>query len=211
MGVFRIHRRLTKEHIYLTSESKMRNHLANEVLNTDMLYLMKEYQKTVPNPDSLLSTITLLKETSDLVTIVTDTHPISTTTDNRLQKLLQIGQFFQTWESQIQESTLYSQNKHLITRETREDINCCINGFMSLCKLHVHSGHTITPGYVNSDIIENLFCQQRGTRNGNKHQPDTFAVRPSKQRHHSRAEYCIQEGKCQEGRNILRQKTKTGH
>ena len=93
---------------------------------------MKEYQKTVPNSDSILSTITSLKEKSDLVIFFTDTHPISTTTDNRLPKLLQIGQFFQTWESQIRESTLYSQNKHLITKETREDINCCINGFISL-------------------------------------------------------------------------------
>lgn len=37
---FRYHARLTKEHIQLSSTSKMRNHLAKEVLNTEMLRLM---------------------------------------------------------------------------------------------------------------------------------------------------------------------------
>lgn len=40
---FPIHHKLSQEHIYLTSESKMRNHLAEEVLNGEMLHLMKLY------------------------------------------------------------------------------------------------------------------------------------------------------------------------
>ena len=38
-----IHYKLSKEHIHLTNASKMRNHLAEEVLNKDMLRLMTAY------------------------------------------------------------------------------------------------------------------------------------------------------------------------
>jgi hypothetical protein len=34
-----IHRRLTNEHIFPSQQCKMRNHLAEEVLNSDMLHL----------------------------------------------------------------------------------------------------------------------------------------------------------------------------
>jgi hypothetical protein len=44
---FPIHRKLTEEHILLTPVSKMRNGLASDVLNSEMLYLMKLYQGTL--------------------------------------------------------------------------------------------------------------------------------------------------------------------
>lgn len=37
----RIHPKLTKEHVYLTNASKMRNKLANQVLDSDMHHLME--------------------------------------------------------------------------------------------------------------------------------------------------------------------------
>lgn len=37
----RLHRKLTDEHIYVTDSGKMRNHLAFEVLDNDMLILME--------------------------------------------------------------------------------------------------------------------------------------------------------------------------
>lgn len=38
----RVHQRLTNDHIFLTKLSKMRNHLAEEVLDENMLHLMKK-------------------------------------------------------------------------------------------------------------------------------------------------------------------------
>lgn len=37
---FPIHHKLTQEHIFLISENKMRNHLAEHLLNCEMLLLM---------------------------------------------------------------------------------------------------------------------------------------------------------------------------
>ena len=37
----RIHYKLTDEHLHPDNASKMRNHLAKEILNKDMLYLMQ--------------------------------------------------------------------------------------------------------------------------------------------------------------------------
>ncbi|KAJ8321537.1 hypothetical protein KUTeg_000913 [Tegillarca granosa] len=42
---FPVHHKLTQEHFFLTSESKMRNHLAEDVLNDKMIHLMELYQK----------------------------------------------------------------------------------------------------------------------------------------------------------------------
>lgn len=42
---FRIHPKLTKQHVYVADLDKMKNHLAEEVLNHHMLYLMKVRDK----------------------------------------------------------------------------------------------------------------------------------------------------------------------
>ena len=67
---------LTKDHIELTSASKMRNRLAEQVLDKDMLFLMKSYQATLNDPERLSATIQLLEKTSVLVELFGDTRPI---------------------------------------------------------------------------------------------------------------------------------------
>lgn len=69
---FRIHRQLTKEYVELTSATKMRNKLAEQVLDNDMLFLMKSYQATHDKPELISSTISFLENTSVLVKIFTD-------------------------------------------------------------------------------------------------------------------------------------------
>ena len=70
----RIHRHLTKEHVVLTPASKMRNNLATQVLDGDMLYLMKSYQATVQEPKRLSATVKLLENTSVLVEFFMETN-----------------------------------------------------------------------------------------------------------------------------------------
>lgn len=50
----------------------MRNGLASDDLNSEMLYLMKIYQGTLDNPARLASTVELLENTSILVNIFLD-------------------------------------------------------------------------------------------------------------------------------------------
>jgi hypothetical protein len=46
-SAFPVHHKLTQEHIFLTSVNKMRNHLAEEVLNSEMLHLMELYKESL--------------------------------------------------------------------------------------------------------------------------------------------------------------------
>lgn len=42
---FPVHHKLSQDHIYLTSEAKMRNHLAEQILNEEMLHLMNYFNR----------------------------------------------------------------------------------------------------------------------------------------------------------------------
>lgn len=65
---FPFHHKLSQEHIYLTSESKMRSHLAEEVLNGEMLHLMKLYQDSLGEAGRKFDgTVEILTHTSALI------------------------------------------------------------------------------------------------------------------------------------------------
>ena len=168
---FRYFHHLTRDHVYLNSQAKMRNHLAMNVLGPDMLNLMTKYKESLGNEGQKLSaTITLLEHTSFLVTFYSDCHKkISTTKDTRIHDLMTTLEFFHTWEEQF--SVPKDKVKHLITKETRQDIDSCIYGFVSMIGVVEKLGLAILPGYINSDLIENWFCQHRGLRNGFNQNP----------------------------------------
>ena len=169
-NILRIHKKLTKEHLEITPTSKMRNKLAREVLDADMLYLMQAYQNSsqCKNPRRLDASIKVLKNTSVLVDIFSDKHrPVKDMSDTRLDKLLDVLAFFNTWEQNAGgKDAEIKQSPNLITKETREDINSAITGFIQVCKKAVSLGLSVNPGFFNSDGVENFFCQQRGLRNG---------------------------------------------
>lgn len=168
---FRLHPKLTKDHIELSGAAKMRNGLANQVLDANMLVLMNAYQKSLPltSRDTLDSSIKLLENTSVLVDIFHDyKRPITGVNDDRVQQLDKVLKFFQAWQTEILSSnaTTKVKNSRLITKETREDIESCLTGFIELVKYVAKLGMALVPGFINSDPVENFFCQQRGIRNG---------------------------------------------
>lgn len=75
-------------------------------------------------------------------------------------------------------SCIFRRKNH-ITSETRTDINSSFVGFVSLCKLFLTGQNSINPGYLNSDIVENLFGQQRGLRNGMNTNPTVAQYGPA--------------------------------
>ena len=79
----------------------MRNRLAEEVLNKEMLFLMKSYQATLSTPEKLASIVELLEHTSILVDFFSDTRPIASASDRRLEDLNKVLKFFNGWEEQI--------------------------------------------------------------------------------------------------------------
>ena len=168
---FRFFHRFTREHVFLNSQGKMRNHLATDVLGPEMLLLMQKYQESLGSEgQKLQATITLLEHTSFLVKFFSNCHnKICSSSDSRISGLLETLNFFYTWESQFTLPKL--KHKHLITKETRQDIDSCIYGFVSLLKSAESLKLSLLPGYINSDLIENWFCQHRGLRNGFNQNP----------------------------------------
>ena len=69
--------------------------------------------------------------------------------------------------------------KHLIPRETQEDIDACIYGFMHLAKVACDINVPVSPGYINSDLIENWFAQMRSLQNGANNHPTLKQIGPS--------------------------------
>ena len=106
----RIHRKLTNEHFFLNNSLKMRNHLAENVLNSDMLLLMEQYGKTLPVPDDLNACMELLKHTFSMIDIFRGFCPIKSTTDDRLLSLRSTATFFQDWSTFCNERNCKGQN-----------------------------------------------------------------------------------------------------
>ena len=174
----RIHRKLTDDHFFLNSTLKMRNHLAEEVLNSDMLYLLQCYRESLTDGKVLLPAIKLLEITSQFITVFRSPHPIVSIQDSRLATLASVKIFFQDWKQYCTEN-LDSQEldkQPFITEQSYQDLISCIDGFISLCHLKLPSTHII-PRIINSDVCENLFCQQRTTYNGANANPDAAHYR----------------------------------
>ena len=131
-----IHHRLTHEHVYLDSASKMRNHLAEDVLDANMLQLFFERAESMGSGGASLSgCIALLKQTSRLIAIFHDPRPISVPSDDRLAQLITIGGWFKDLETTIMAETSLSgkaKRAMLLSPETREDTESSILGCVSL-------------------------------------------------------------------------------
>lgn len=181
-----IHRRLTNEHIFPSQQCKMRNHLAEEVLNCDMLHLFLQYQSHLGAKGSVLNgTIQLLRQTSALINIFRDVRSVSNLNDNRLKQLQEILSWFGEWKSGIQAKSLLKKEKTscLMSTQCMEDLESCIIGFIELCsKLLTHENNVnifLTPALINSDVVENEFNQQRSTYNGANTNPNALQYRRS--------------------------------
>lgn len=166
---FPIHQKLTQEHIYLTSENKMRNNLAEDVLNCEMLHLMELYRSSLGDTGHKLDgTIEMLTHTSALIRNFRDPIPITDVSDDRLKENNDALQWFIKWEQAVKEDKMIrNKEKHLISYQTREDIISSIMGFEELCMYKLKSCNaSIIPSRINSDVIENMFCQQRTLHSG---------------------------------------------
>jgi hypothetical protein len=166
----RIHQALTEQHFNLTNPSKMRNKLAEDVLNEEMLKLMLAYKNSLSDEVFLQGSIRLLEETSKIVNVFRDFNPLCDVNDSRLVHLNKAQQFFSHWENDvmcIKSLTAGEKSRRLMSRETREDIQSVLLGFCEICKRRItKTSASVTPGRMNSDIVENNFCQQRSKYHG---------------------------------------------
>ena len=133
-------------------------------------HLEEETHKAITFLDK---TIELLEVTSVLVTNFRDKRPLTTLDDDRLTQNESCYKWLLAWENdamQIQNAS--SRNKCMLSEKTRFDLYSMIIGFKEICSVAFKAkpGAYIFACRTNSDIVENVFCQQRG-RNGQNDNP----------------------------------------
>lgn len=171
-----IHRKLTHEHLYPNTQEKMRNHLAEEVLNLDMLNLLKQYQSYLGQKGAVLNgAVELVSQTATFIQIFRDVRPVKNTNDDRLNSLSQICKWFSDWKTSVEQSNHKNKYARIMSLQCHEDIQACGIGFIQLCKIvedKFKSAVYICPALINSDVVENHFNQQRSTYNGANTNPN---------------------------------------
>jgi hypothetical protein len=160
------HHKLSKEMIYLNDQAKMRNNFAFQSLNDSMLVLMRSYQGSLEEEDaaSLNSVVEFLEQTTVLVRNFQDRRPITRKDDERLLQNQKVLHWFQQWEK-------HGKSAELMSAECREDLGWLIVGFEAFVHRMVAQNIPVPPCDINSDIIENFFCSQRGIKGGCKSNP----------------------------------------
>ncbi|KAJ8025995.1 hypothetical protein HOLleu_33714 [Holothuria leucospilota] len=68
---------LTNDHLFPNSSDKMRNHLAEEILNSEALNLMQCFWNSLPDGRFLDTTVALLDNTSKMTNVFRDKCPIT--------------------------------------------------------------------------------------------------------------------------------------
>ncbi|CAH3123779.1 unnamed protein product, partial [Porites lobata] len=175
-----LHEKLTLQHFELDPSSKMRNHLAENVLDSKMLFLMQKYQENLneggKDGSALDATIELLSHTSNIVGLFGDKLFISSTSDSRLAKLDNFYKFMMNWREETKDS-----NNSFISSKLFFDLQSMCLGFQAIVhlKLTRFPSSAIKPAIVNQDVAENHFCQIRAC-NGQNNNP-TFAQQQSTQ------------------------------
>ena len=168
----RLHQRLTDEHIFINKTSKMRNHLAEEVLDDNMYHLMNKYRETLKDGKHLDSTIDLLDHTREIINIFRDSRPLIDVNDDRFDKLSAFDKWLHDWRNEVPDS---DKSKTFITKETFMDIISMLRGFTQICKRRIENEMKgVVAAGINSDIVENFFCQQRTICHGSTTNPNVL-------------------------------------
>ncbi|XP_070575008.1 uncharacterized protein [Ptychodera flava] len=174
-----IYYRISDTHLAPNKAEKMRNHLAEDMLNKEMLHLMEVYQSCLPDGSHLESTIAFLTQTSTLIAIFRDRRPVTSMTDDRLEALKSVHQWFTNWRYRVKSDESVVQGKRaklLPSTECLDDLDSLVLGFLAVCEKHLSSfpGSHVVPARFNSDVVENHFCQERGLHNGNLTHPNYY-------------------------------------
>ena len=163
-----IHYKVTDSHLHPNISEKMRNHLAEDMLDENMLHLMECYRESLLNGSHLDSTVELLMMTSTMIKIFRDQRLISSIEDQRLSELRKVLDWFLAWKASAKENP-----KSMFSRECMDDVICMLVTFPEICRCHLQEfpQGSIKPSRFNNDIAENMFCQQKGLYNGNASNP----------------------------------------
>lgn len=175
-----LHEKLSIQHLNLDSASIMRNKLAEDMLDANMLFLMQKYQehlkKIGKDGDYLDAVIELLHHISEIVSLFNDRLYINSSDDLRLHKLNNLYNWMCHWANETE-----GNSKSFISSKLWFDMQAMCLGFQSMVhyKMTRCPSTVIKPAIVNQDCVENHFCQIRSC-NGQNDNP-TFLQQQSTQ------------------------------
>ena len=108
---------------------------------------------------------------SQLFDIFGDQKPFQFLADDRLAQHTSCLRFFSEWERSVKASNQppATKDKMLLSDKLKFGLASMITGFQQLCKtvLTRCPGRSVVPSRTNSNIVENIFCQQRGCNGQN--------------------------------------------
>ncbi|CAG2199346.1 unnamed protein product [Mytilus edulis] len=97
-----------------------------------------------------------------------DQRPICQYSDERLDENREVLNWFRAWVASIKQSTeIKDKEKCLLSFQTREDLTSLLVVFDDMFKDRFQRiSSSIIPNRINSDVLENIFSQQRALHNG---------------------------------------------
>lgn len=131
------------------------------------------YRTSLASPTTIDATIELLEHTTKLIEVFLSRRPLVTLSDSRLADLRTCHTYFNQWLDVSAEKSF--------TAQTRFDLLCTIAGSIELFTKCCRNRRILTPGVINSDVIENHFCMIRGLFNGASDHPNYFTYKSLQQ------------------------------
>lgn len=125
------------------------------------------YQTSLGENGQLVAgAVEVLKQTSVLVELFNDLRPFKGLDDVRLSEMKEVLSWLDSWGRE-------EKKQSKLSYQTQEDVTSMLTGLTYLVEqnLKAKQGAAIVPGRVNSDLVENIFCQQRTLINGAKTNP----------------------------------------
>ncbi|KAK3754215.1 hypothetical protein QZH41_013117 [Actinostola sp. cb2023] len=169
----KVNEHLSDDHFNLTPKSRMRNKLAEDLLDKKMLYLMEQFkihlfdQGKRAQAEELNETIRLLTFTSELIDLFTRKDKLTSCYDARIIKAKEFIDHLKTWKGNTKTA------KEFISDKLWFDLQAMVIGLEQVVKIKSRAfpdTGIIKPVIINQDVIENIFCQVRGS-NGQNNNP----------------------------------------
>ena len=177
----RVYEILSADHMLLDGRQKMRNHLADDVLDTRMLELMQAYAAASKRRD-LDGTIAFIKATSVLLTNLKGDKPYTSVDDPRLAESLDALAWFRLWQLAVLPSNLTPTERRerahcFLAEETWFALISAVRGFHTFVADHLkhNPGSEIVASAASQDKTENLFGQLR-SMGGDATAPDVLKI-----------------------------------
>ena len=136
----RIHFTVTESHLHPNSSEKMRNELAETMLNSDMLNLMKCYRERLFDGSHLDSTVELLETTSVLIKLFHSKTLVTSMSDDRFNGLSEALNFFRGWRAEvdgINDATKGDKQRMLPSAQCLDDMENLLLTFPRVCENHL--------------------------------------------------------------------------